>query len=125
MTTNTTSNRYPFASKSEIKARITNDPAFAITCLVTLYGLQTEHEQATKTTVNKNHRGFMSSHAVNGCKLAEKMIAGETLTDEETAKATEMVSHYSKQLARHLRDEAVAENPDLAKEAAVFFAPQG
>ena len=118
------SNRYPFATKSEIKARILADDSYVVSCLCTLYRLQTEHEQATKTTVERNHRGFMSSHAVNGCKLAEKVNAGEDLSSEEVSKARDIVCHYSKQLAAAARETALEANPDLAAEAAVFFTPQ-
>jgi len=118
------SNRYPFATKSEIKARILADDSYVVSCLCVLYDRQTTHEQETKTTIQRNHRGFMSSHAVNGCKLAEKVRSGETLDGEETAKARDIVCHYSKQLAAAARETALEANPDLAAEAAVFFTKQ-
>ncbi len=122
MTQNT--NKYPFQTKAQIKARLTSDKDYALSCLVRLYNLQTEYEQEKQTTVNKNRRGFASSHAVNGSKLAVKVISGEPMTDEETAQACEIASHYSKQLAAVSRETACEENPELAESAAVFFAPQ-
>ena len=113
---------YPFPSKRQIVARISADREFALSCLVVLYRNQTAYEQETKQTLNRNKRGFMSSHAVNGTKLAEKHLAGEILEPEETALAYEIVSHYGRQLARHLREDMVRQDPSLAEAARIFSA---
>ncbi len=116
----TQARNYPFMSKAQIAERISSDDDFVLMSLVILHDRQTEFEQATKTTVSRNRRGFMSSHAVNGTKLAEKVLSGVALDGEELAKAREMVSHYTKQLASHLREEAKAANPELAATAAMY-----
>lgn len=113
---------YPFQSKREILAKVEADDAYMLHCLCVLHARQTEHEQATKTTKTKNRRGFMSSHAVRGCELAEKVKGGEPLTDEDMALARGITSRYGRQLAQHFREEAIAGNPDLAKVAEVFSA---
>jgi len=113
---------YPFKSKREILAKVEADDAYMLHCLCILHDRQTEHEQATKTTKTKNRRGFMSSHAVRGCELAEKVKGGELLTDEDVVKAREITLRYGRQLAQHSREEAIAGNPDLAKVAEVFSA---
>lgn len=112
---------YPFMTKAQIKARIEADDAFMLECLSVLYARQTEYEQETKTTVNRNRRGFMSSHAVNASVLAVK-ARGEGLTAEETDKARSIICHYTKQLAAHFRQGAISENPELAEAARVFSA---
>lgn len=112
---------YPFVTKSTIKARIESDDAFMLQCLAVLYSRQTSHEQDTKSTQDRNRRGFMSSHAVNASTLAVK-AAGEGLTEEETVKARAIVSRYTKQLAAHFRQEAIASDPSLAEAARVFSA---
>ena len=119
MTTKVTS--YPFVTKSIIAARIESDDAFMLDCLSILYSRQTVHEQDTKSTLNKNRMGFMSSHAVNGSVLAVKATA-EGLTEEETVKARSIVCRYTKQLASHFRQEAIASDPSLAEAARVFSA---
>ncbi len=119
VTTMKTTNSYPFLSKKQIADRLESDAAFVLECLQIIQARQTEHEKATLTTKDRNHRGWMSSHAVNGGKLAVK-AATEGLNSEEFAKAASMVSHYTKQLASHFRAEKIATNPDLAKAAAVF-----
>lgn len=113
---------YPFRSKKSILDQIATDDAFAQHCLCILHDRQTGHEQDTKTTKSKNRRGFMSSHAVRGCELAEKIKVGEELTDEEVVKVREMAGRYGRQLAQHFRAEVIAGNPELAKVAEVFSA---
>lgn len=115
-------NSYPFLSKSQIKSRIAAEPEFATTCLLVLDSRQTSDEHDEKTTKYKNRRGFMSSHAVNGTKLADKARSGETLTDEDMGRVQAMVVSYSKQLAAHFRAEAISENPELARVAEIFSA---
>lgn len=110
---------YPFLSKKSIAARIDADPTFALECLQIMYSRQTAYEQESKTTLNKNRRGFMSSHAVNGTTLAVKART-EGLDAEELAKAQAIVSHYTKQLAAHFREEALERDPSLAAAARVF-----
>lgn len=113
---------YPFRSKKSILDQIATDDAFAAHCLCIVHDRQTAYEQESKTTKSKNRRGFMSSHAVRGCELAEKLKSGEALTDEETARVREMAGRYGRQLAQHFRAEVIAGNPDLAKVAQVFSA---
>ena len=112
---------YPFVTKSTIKAQIASSDAFVLQCLAVMYSRQTAHEQETKSTLNRNRAGFMSSHAVRGSVLAVK-AAGEGLTEEETDEARVLVGRYTKQLAAHFRAEAIAANPDLAEAARVFSA---
>jgi hypothetical protein len=116
-------NTYPFLTKSEIRARIeSNDAPFILECLLVMNGRQTEVEQSKKETIFRNRAGWMSSHAVNGTKLADKVASGETLTDEEIGRAAGMVVRYTKQLAAHFRQAQIAENPALAKIAETFSA---
>jgi len=110
-----TARSYPFISKRQVAERIASDDDFMLMALVILHDRQTEFEQATKTTVSRNRRGFMSSHAVNGTKLAEKVLGGEALDAEEIAKARDIVGHYSRQISAHLREDAKASNPELAE----------
>jgi hypothetical protein len=112
---------YPFVTKSQIKARLAGEPAFVLICLAVMNSRQTEYEQESKTTRDRNRRGFMSSHAVKGTNLAVK-AAGEGLTEEETETACGIISHYTKQLASHFRAEAVSADPGLAEAARVFSA---
>ena len=120
MTTNTSSKLYPFTTKAQIAALIASSDEYMLQGLCQLHTWQTEHEQETKTTEVKNRRGFMSSHAVNGSKLAEKVKAGETLTAEETDKARSIVGRYTRQLAVASREAALEADPALRATAAIF-----
>jgi hypothetical protein len=113
--------QYPFVTKSQIKARLVAEPQFVVLCLSIMLDRQTEYEQEAKTTVSRNRRGFMSSHAVKGTTLAVK-ARGEGLTQEEQDAAQGIVLHYTKQLAAHFRSEAIASDPSLAEAARVFSA---
>ena len=114
-------NGYPFRTKREICDQLATDRDFRHECLLILYRRQTEDEQETKETKWKNRRGFMSSHAVNGSRIAQAILAGEQLSDEDEAKLDGIVCRYGKQLAAHFRQAATAAEPELADKAACFF----
>lgn len=111
---------YPFRSKAEIVAQTKADPAFRAQCLLVLFNLQTAFEQATEETRDRNRQGFMSSHAVHGCRLAKKLLQGEELTEEDQARVETIVPRYGRQLAIHFRTQAISENPALKNAGAVF-----
>jgi hypothetical protein len=115
---------YPFLTKAQIADSIANDFGFAQTVITTLYDRQTAFEQESKSTLNKNRRGFMSSHAVNGSKLALKIRSGEELTDEDVVLVRTIAPRYTKQMADHFRAAAIEADPTLAVKAACFFTPQ-
>lgn len=122
MSTNKTGNLYPFVTKATVKGQLDSDPAFRIQAMAILHTLQTEHEQATKTTLNKNKQGFMSSHAVRGSEVAVKIKAGEPLNEQDVAIVDRIAPRYSRQLATYFRAQAIASDPALAKVAAMFSA---
>jgi hypothetical protein len=113
-------NGYPFLTKSQISARLDADEDFRNECLVILYNRQTSDEQDTKDTKYKNRRGFMSSHAVHGSRIAQAIMAGEALSDEDRGRVESIVCRYTKQLAAHFRAVSKAENPELADAASIF-----
>jgi len=114
------SNLYPFATKSQIKTQIDSDPEFARECLLVIHARQTEVEQERKETINRNRRGFMSSHAVRGTELARKILGAEYLNPEEEELVVSIARSYTKQLASHFRQVTLEEKPELAEQAKVF-----
>jgi hypothetical protein len=116
----TNSNNYPFLTKAQIVAKLECDLDFVHQACLIMTARQTEDEIQTRDTKYKNRRGWMSSHAVFGTKMAEKIAAGEELTDEENGRLVGMVVRYRKQLAAHFREQAKAENPELAESGSVF-----
>lgn len=139
MTTTTASaskagNLYPFVTKGQLKERLENDPAFRVEAMCIIHTLQTDWEQATKATKDQNRQGFMSSHAVNGSKVAEKAkaalrapggtmaMAMAALTPEDWKHVDAMAPRYTRQLAVYFRAKQIAENPALAETAKLFSA---
>jgi hypothetical protein len=118
----TSGNLYPFVTKATIKTRLETDFEYRCQAMAILHTLQTEHEQATKSTLNKNRQGFMSSHAVKGSTVAVKIKAGEPLTAEDVAVVDTIAPRYSRQLATWSRAQAIANDPALAKVAGMFSA---
>lgn len=113
---------YPFLTKAQISAQLTEDNSFVVRCLGILGGLQTADEQARKVTVYKNRCGFMASQAKLGTELAVKSQSAAGLEGSEMEKARALVLHYTRQLAVHFREEMIAERPELAELAKVFSA---
>ncbi len=113
--------QYPFQSKAQILSLVAEDEPFMLECLQIMNGRQTADEQDTLTTKYRNRCGWMSSHAVNGGKLAKKALE-EGLSPEETERARGMVLRYGKQLAAHFREEAMHNDPSLREVAKIFSA---
>jgi hypothetical protein len=111
---------YPFETKAQIAHKIATDSQYVMHALCQLHTWQTQHEQEKRTTEVRNRRGFMSSHAVTGSKLAEKLKGGEGLTPAEFDQAQGIVSRYTRQLAVESREQALLANPDLAATAKIF-----
>jgi hypothetical protein len=118
---NNPQNKYPFPTKAQILASQASDG----TCLEhfgILMARQTNDEHEEKTTKWKNRRGLMSSHAVRGTELWEKIVACEDLSENDVAEVRSIVSRYGKQLAAHYRDEMFRKNPGMQEVAAIFSA---
>jgi len=113
-------NPYPFMTKAEIATRLATDSSFRQDCLIIIYNRQTCTEQDTLQTQDKNARGFMSSHSVNGSLLAKKILASEELSPEDEGKIEGIICKYTKQLAGHFRSLATEADPSLKTRAAAF-----
>jgi hypothetical protein len=66
----------------------------------------------------------MSSHAVNGTKVALKIKAGEALLPEDIGHVEAIAPRYTKQMADHFRAAAIEADPSLKEKAACFFTAQ-
>ena len=117
-----TANLYPFVTKATLKARLAAEPDFRHQAMVILLALQTQYEQDTSTTLNKNRQGFMSSHAVHGTRIAKAIKAGEPLSAEDEDRVNAIAPRYTRQLAVYFRAKAIAEDPALKAVAALFSA---
>jgi hypothetical protein len=122
-TMTTTKKSYPFLTKAQI-ALMAADFTFCCEAMVILFDRQTRHEQDTSSTLNKNRRGFMSSHAVHGTRIAKALKAGEPISEEDVPRVLAIAPRYTKQLADHFRQLALEADPALAAKAACFFSGQ-
>ena len=113
-------NGYPFKTRKQIKAELDADFTARCAAMVTLFQAQTNQEQATDKTLFANRVGFMSSHAVNGSKVAKKLLASEELEASDVEAINKIAPRYSRQLAALARAETLAANPELAEKAALF-----
>jgi hypothetical protein len=120
MTTTETVNLYPLVTKAQIADKMFNSFEYRCEVMCLLHTLQTEYEQATRTTLNRNRQGFMSSHAVVGSRTAEKLKAGETLEDDDVIAINKIAPRYSRQVAVYERAKQLANNPELRAIAAKF-----
>ena len=119
---NKSANLYPFLTKAQIRERLDADSSFRMEAMVILHTLQTAWEQGTRQTKEKNRQGFMSSHAVNGSRVAEAIKAGRDLSAEDWAHVDRIAPRYTRQLAIFFRAKAIAEQPALKAVAALFSA---
>jgi len=115
-----TNNGYPFLTKTQILAKLQEEADFRREALLVLYQRQTDDEVVSRDTKYKNRRGFMSSHAVHGTRIAELILQGETLEEEDEDRLAAIVCRYTKQLAAHYRVSRLREQPELADQAAKF-----
>jgi len=118
----TSANLYPFLTKAAIRERLLSDATFRCEAMVILFALQTAYEQNTSSTKDKNRQGFMSSHAVNGSRVARKIVSGEELSSEDEIHIQTIAPRYTRQLAVYYRAKAIAEQPALQAVAKLFSA---
>lgn len=113
---------YPFVGAKAVKVQLEASHEVRKLMWVALYHCQTETEILRRDTEEDNKRGFMSSDAWHGCRIAELLVAGKELTAEDDARVAKHATKYSKQLATMLRAHAIAEEPELLVSARHFFA---
>lgn len=116
MTNTNTNNSYPFITKAQVREAIASGDPAMITQFVCLMQDRTDRRDADPTL---KRSGWMSSHDKRGREVSAAARAGE-LEGEALETACAIVPAYVKQIATELRQQAVANNPDLADSAATF-----
>lgn len=111
---------YPFVGAKRVKAVLESNPVVQRATLCLMWHLQTESEQQKKDTEVRNRAGFMSSDAWHGSRIAERIVRGAPLEDEDEARLEKIACKYSKQLSVQLRRVAMIQDPRLASYAAIF-----
>lgn len=113
-------NQYPFVGAKAVKAKLENCRETREVAFMTLFHLQTQHEQEAGDTKDRNKQGFMSSHAWHGARIAKALLAGETISAEDQDRIDQYAVRYSKQMAVALRNHAIAAEPELGEIARQF-----
>lgn len=113
-------NMYPFVGQKAVKAKLEASRDMRELAFVALFHLQTDFEQDKGETKDRNKRGFMSSHAWHGARIAKALIAGETISQEDSDRVDEYSVRYSKQMTAALRTEAIRQEPELGITATQF-----
>ena len=68
--------QWPFIGKDAFRRLMKENDEVALNSFILQYFLQEEVEQATRETLEKNKRGFMSSHAKTATAIAQAVIDG-------------------------------------------------
>lgn len=111
---------YPFAGQNACRAALKENADLRRLMIVALFHCQTEQEKARRDTEEDNKRGFMSSHAFHGSRIAEAIIKGDALAPEDQERVEKYAPVYAKQLAAMLRSYAIGLEPELGVSARVF-----
>jgi hypothetical protein len=124
--------QYPFIGEKGVRRALEDRNDLRIANAFLMYHLQTEFEQSSKETKDKNRRGLMSSHAATATKVIEALLNGAPLDEEAEYKAdgfkfygheaylTHIGSRYAKQLSVSLRVWAIGQEPELGITAQMF-----
>ncbi len=124
--------QYPFIGEKGVRRVLEDRDDIRIANAFLMYHLQTEFEQASKETKDKNRRGLMSSHAATATKVIESLLNGAPCDEETEYKAdgfkfvgqmaylSHIGSRYAKQLSVSLRVWAIGQEPELGVTAAMF-----
>lgn len=111
---------YPFVGQNACRAALKESAELQRLMMVALWHCQTEQEKVRRDTEEDNKRGFMSSHAWHGSRIAEAIASGKELAPEDQDRVAKYSVVYAKQLAAMLRSYAIGLEPELGVSARVF-----
>lgn len=96
----------PLPNKCIIAEKIQTNPKWLYAGILAIYKRQTSDEQVAESTDHSNGRGFTGADARFGSSLAKKLLAGYTLTVNQTIAARKMMRKYSGQLLKVAKENA-------------------
>ncbi|RLG78443.1 MAG: hypothetical protein DRO14_00470 [Thermoprotei archaeon] len=86
-------------SQEEIRRKVSSDPRWAIRALLAIYARQEADEQATGRTVYRNGVGFNARDAEILTSIAERVLAGQLVSQKQMNVVLRAMPKYSSQLA--------------------------
>lgn len=87
-------------TEKEVQENIDNNPSAVNRAILALYSKQTLDEKTSHSTQKTNKMGFNGADAPFGTSLAEQIMKGRTLTDNQLATARRMLKKYVKQITK-------------------------
>jgi transcription initiation factor IIE alpha subunit len=87
-------------TSKEVEENINTNPNAVNRALLTLYEQQTLDEKSSHLTSHTNKMGFNGADAPFGTSLAEQIMKGRTLSDNQLATARRMLKKYVKQITK-------------------------
>ncbi len=89
-------------AQQNLAFRITADPRFAEWCLLVLFSRQSWQEKRYSSSFYKNKIGFDAADALALSKIARRLEAGKTLSDDEQAVLRKRLPRYHRQISTAL-----------------------
>ena len=71
--------QWPFLGKAAFRKILQEDTNASLASFILQFHLQDESEQMCRETIEKNRRGYMSSHAKTATAIAQAMLSGEEI----------------------------------------------
>jgi hypothetical protein len=106
-------NGYPFVSKRDVARKLDADAGFVRFAIELLHRRFVERDRIAPPA------GWMASDRKRGEEIYER-LSSTNATAADIAAAVELAKCYARQIASHLRSEAIASDPRLAGAATVF-----
>ena len=93
----------PEEEEARIIAHCAHNPRRCLQALSWVYEEQTQDEKASRTSIDRNNRGFSISHCSDGEKYATMYKEGKTFSNiEDYDRPMHLVTTYSRQILLHL-----------------------
>jgi hypothetical protein len=86
-----------------IACQIDNDPQFIEQAILALYRKQTENEQSTRRTYERNRAGFSAPDAFEFSRMAERLLEGERLSQSDLESCRHPMKNGMPRLAKYRR----------------------
>jgi hypothetical protein len=88
----------PIYNKEYFRQMVTTKPAWTIRAILVLYERQTEDEKDAMSTMEENGAGFNGFDAEFLSSLAEQVLSGKFLSENQIKAAQKKIGKYSQQL---------------------------
>lgn len=85
---------------NEIKELLRTNDRFVLRSLIKLYSFQTKEEKCYKASTESNNKGFNKSDAKSLTPIAQKVIKGNVIIEDQVTYVRNKIMKYAKQLTK-------------------------